>query len=106
MLTPLGFGHANVVVAVPEAWIDVRTMADVEDVAAAFHARHHRRMRVATKYITLTRQHFAQHGVSRLPHRREPRGDRGRARCRHGGTDRRHHHHRRDAGGQRPEGAG
>ena len=64
MLTPLGFGHANVVVAVPEAWIDVRTMADIEDVAAAFHARHHRRMRVATKYITLTRQHFARHGVA------------------------------------------
>ncbi|HRK25293.1 MAG TPA: ATP phosphoribosyltransferase [Beijerinckiaceae bacterium] len=63
MLTPLGFGHANVVVAVPEAWIDVRSMADVEDVAAAFHARHHRRMRVATKYINLTRRHFAQHGI-------------------------------------------
>ena len=64
MLTPLGFGHANVVVAVPEAWIDVRSMADVEDVAAAFHARHHRRMRVATKYINLTRRHFAAHGVA------------------------------------------
>lgn len=64
MLTPLGFGHANVVVAVPEAWIDVRSMADVEDVAAAFHARHHRRMRVATKYINLTRRHFARHGVA------------------------------------------
>lgn len=63
-LTPLGFGHANVVVAVPEAWIDVRTMADIEEVAAAFHARHHRRMRVATKYITLTRQYFAAHGVA------------------------------------------
>ena len=64
MLTPLGFGHANVVVAVPEAWIDVRSMADVEDVAAAFHARHHRRMRVATKYINLTRRHFSAHGVA------------------------------------------
>ncbi len=64
MLTPLGFGHANVVVAVPEAWIDVRTMADIEEVAAAFHARHHRRMRVATKYLTLTRQHFARHGIA------------------------------------------
>jgi ATP phosphoribosyltransferase len=63
MLTPLGFGHANVVVAVPEAWIDVRMMADIEEVAAAFHARHHRRMRVATKYLNLTRRHFAAHGV-------------------------------------------
>ena len=64
MLTPLGFGLANVVVAVPEAWIDVRSMADIEDVAAAFHARHHRRMRVATKYVTLTRKHFSAHGVA------------------------------------------
>lgn len=64
MLAPLGFGFANVVVAVPEAWIDVRTMADVEEVAAAFHARHHRRMRVATKYINLTRRYFSTHGVS------------------------------------------
>lgn len=64
MLTPLGFGFANVVVAVPEAWIDVRTMADIEDVAAAFQLRNHRRMRVATKYITLTRRHFAAHGVT------------------------------------------
>lgn len=64
MLTPLGFGFANVVVAAPEAWIDVRTMADIEDVAAAFQARNHRRMRVATKYVNLTRRHFAAHGVS------------------------------------------
>lgn len=64
MLTPLGFGHANVVVAVPQAWIDVRSMADLEDVAAIHHARHGRRMRVATKYVTLTRAAFAAHGVS------------------------------------------
>jgi ATP phosphoribosyltransferase len=64
LLTPLGFGQANVVVAVPQAWIDVRTMADLEDVSAAFHARHGRRMRVATKYLNLTREFFARHGVS------------------------------------------
>ncbi len=64
LLTPLGFGHANVVVAVPQAWIDVRSMADLEDVAAAFHARHGQRMRVATKYVNLTRAYFAQQGVS------------------------------------------
>ena len=64
LLTPLGFGEANVVVAVPQAWIDVRTMADLEDVAALFHARRGDRMRVATKYIALTRQAFAAHGVS------------------------------------------
>ena len=64
MLTPLGFGHANVIVAVPQAWIDVRTMADLEDVAAAFHARRGARMRVATKYVNLTRKFFAERGVT------------------------------------------
>jgi ATP phosphoribosyltransferase len=64
LLAPLGFGKANVVVAVPQAWIDVRTMVDLEDVAALFHARRGRRMRVATKYIELTRRFFAEHGVS------------------------------------------
>jgi ATP phosphoribosyltransferase len=64
MLTPLGFGHANVVVAVPQAWIDVRTMADLEDVASAFRQRHGRKMRVATKYINLTRRYFDDHGVT------------------------------------------
>ena len=64
LLTPLGFGQANVVVAVPQAWIDVRTMADLEDVAAAFHARRGQRMRVATKYVNLTRRFFAQMGVT------------------------------------------
>ena len=64
LLTPLGFGHANVVVAVPQAWIDVRTMADLEDVAAAFRARHGHKMRVATKYINLTRRFFTSHGIT------------------------------------------
>lgn len=63
-LAPLGFGNADVVVAVPRAWIDVRTMADLEDVAALFHARRGRRMRVATKYINLTRSFFAAKGVN------------------------------------------
>jgi ATP phosphoribosyltransferase len=64
MLTPLGFGHANVVVAVPKAWIDCSTMEDLEEITADFHARHGRRMRVATKYITLTRRYFASKGVA------------------------------------------
>jgi ATP phosphoribosyltransferase len=63
LIEPLGFGHANVVVAVPEAWIDVRTMADLDDVTTAFRARHNRRMRVATKYINLTRAFFSRHGI-------------------------------------------
>ncbi len=63
-LSRLGFGHADVAVAVPRAWIDVRTMADLEDVAAIFHARRGRRMRVATKYVNLTRRFFAERGVT------------------------------------------
>jgi len=64
LLAPLGFGRANVVVAAPQAWIDVRTMADLEDVAANFRARRGQRMRVATKYVNLTRRFFAEHGVA------------------------------------------
>ncbi|MEM6710782.1 MAG: ATP phosphoribosyltransferase [Pseudomonadota bacterium] len=60
----LGFGFADVVVAVPDSWIDVQTMDDLEDVAAGFRARHGRRMRLATKYIRLTRQFFRRHGVA------------------------------------------
>ena len=58
-LRPLGFGHADVVVAVPACWADVRTMADLEEAAALYRRTHGRRMRVATKYMNLTRQFFA-----------------------------------------------
>jgi ATP phosphoribosyltransferase len=64
LLKPLGFGFANVVVAVPQAWIDVSTMADLDDVCAAFAHRHRRRLRIATKYIHLTRAFFARAGIS------------------------------------------
>ena len=64
LIEGLGFGHANVVVAVPQAWIDVRNMADLDDVATAFRHKRDRRMRVATKYINLTRDFFAGHGVA------------------------------------------
>jgi ATP phosphoribosyltransferase len=63
LVVPLGFGFADVVVAVPKAWIDVRSMDDLADVAADFRARHGRRLRVATKYVHLARGHFARHGV-------------------------------------------
>jgi len=64
MIDGLGFGQANVVVAVPQAWIDVRSMADLDDVATAFRHRHDRKMRVATKYMNLTRDFFASHGIA------------------------------------------
>ncbi len=63
LITGLGFGFANVVVAVPQAWIDVRNMADLDDVATAFRLRNERKMRLATKYANLTRGFFAEHGV-------------------------------------------
>ncbi|SIP99748.1 ATP phosphoribosyltransferase catalytic subunit [Rhizobium sp. RU35A] len=60
----LGFGHADVVVAVPDIWLDVETMADLGDVAAEFRARHGRRLAIATKYWRLTQQHFSgSHGI-------------------------------------------
>lgn len=60
----LGFGKADVVVAVPEAWFDVTTMADLDDVAADFRQRHGRRLRIATKYWRLTQQFFSgSHGI-------------------------------------------
>ena len=63
LIEGLGFGFATVVVAVPQAWIDVRTMADVDDVGTSFRHTHGRRMRVATKYINLTRDFFSAHGI-------------------------------------------
>jgi ATP phosphoribosyltransferase len=63
LIEGLGFGQANVVVAVPQAWIDVRTMADLDDVATSFRHAHDRKLRVATKYVNLTRGFFAAHGI-------------------------------------------
>lgn len=60
----LGFGRADVIVAVPESWLDVDTMADLDDVAADFRQRHGRRLRIATKYWRLTQQFFSGlHGI-------------------------------------------
>ncbi len=60
----LGFGAADVIVAVPECWLDVDTMGDVDEISASFYERHGRRLRVATKYINLTRRFFAAKGVT------------------------------------------
>ena len=64
LLRPLGFGRADLVVAAPQSWIDVQSMADVDQVAMAYLARTGRRLRVATKYGVLTRAFFARHGVA------------------------------------------
>jgi ATP phosphoribosyltransferase len=63
-LAPLDFGFANVVVAVPECWLDVASMADLDEVSESFYVRYGRRLRVATKYLNLTRRFFAEKGVT------------------------------------------
>lgn len=64
LLLRLGFGPADVVVAVPDCWLDVATMADLDDISESFYERHGRRLRVATKYRNLTRRFFAARGVT------------------------------------------
>ncbi len=64
LMLPLGFGMADVVVAVPQCWLDVSTMADLEEAAQLFYRVHGRRFRVATKYMNLTRRFFRARGVS------------------------------------------
>lgn len=64
VLERLSFGFANVVVAVPEAWLDVARMSDLDEVSESFYKRHGRRLRVATKYLNLTRRFFANKGVT------------------------------------------
>jgi ATP phosphoribosyltransferase len=63
-LAPMGFGFADLVVAVPAFWIDVTTMSDLDAAAAEFRARHGHRLRVATKYHHLARAFFQRHGVA------------------------------------------
>ncbi len=64
IMRKLGFGHADVVVAVPQAWIDVRVMSDLEAVGRDFRRAHGRHMRVATKYMNITRRHFQANGIT------------------------------------------
>jgi ATP phosphoribosyltransferase len=63
-LKKLGFGRADVVVAVPDCWIDVRTMAELAEIALPFRRAHGRWYRVATKYLNITRRFFAAKGLS------------------------------------------
>jgi ATP phosphoribosyltransferase len=61
-LQKLGFGFADVVVAVPNCWIDVATVSNLEEIAVPFRHAHGRWPRVATKYMNLTRRFFASKG--------------------------------------------
>lgn len=61
---PLGFGHADLILAVPQFWVDVDTLDDLDAAAAAFRARHGHRMRIATKYHRLVRDFLRESGVA------------------------------------------
>ena len=60
----LGFGQADLVIAVPVAWVDVETLDDLDAAAAAFRAAHGHRLRIATKYHRLTQSFLRDHGVA------------------------------------------
>lgn len=60
----LGFGKADVVVAVPNGWIDVQNMADLQEVSAILRANQGVRLRVATKFARLTQSFFNQHHIN------------------------------------------
>ena len=63
-LAELGFGQADLVVAVPDFWVDVETLDDLDGAAAAFRARTGRRLRIATKYHRLVREFLRTAGVA------------------------------------------
>lgn len=64
LITKLGYGEANVVLAVSKSWIDVSNIDDVVDVAARFRVNQGHALRIATKYAALTRKFCATHGIT------------------------------------------
>ena len=63
-LAPLGFGFADLIIAVPSCWIDVDTLDDLDAVAEALRADHRIRLRIATKYHRLVREFLRGAGVA------------------------------------------
>lgn len=63
-IAELGFGQADLVLAVPGAWVDVNTLDDLDAVASAFRATHGFRLRIATKYHRLVREFLRENGVA------------------------------------------
>ena len=60
------FGNATLVIAIPNDWIDVQTLADLEEIAFEFKDKKKSRLRVATKYPNLTREFLFQRGVTQF----------------------------------------
>lgn len=63
-LAPMGFGHADLIIAVPACWADVETLEDLDAVAHAFRETHGHRLRIATKYHRLVREFLTREGVA------------------------------------------
>ncbi|MGR3511176.1 MAG: ATP phosphoribosyltransferase [Paracoccaceae bacterium] len=63
-LAPMGFGHADLILAVPQTWTDVSDLSDLDAVADAFWRMHGMRLRIATKYHRLVRAHLRDAGVA------------------------------------------
>ena len=63
-LAELGFGHADLVLSVPNCWVDVDTLDDLDAAAAAFRRVHGFRLRIATKYHRLVRDFLRDNGVA------------------------------------------
>jgi ATP phosphoribosyltransferase len=63
-LEPMGFGHADLIIAVPRAWVDCTSLDDLDAIAAAFRRNHGFRLRIATKYHRLVRDWLREHGVA------------------------------------------
>lgn len=63
-LALMGFGYADLIIAVPQSWVDVDTLDDLDAVAAQFRASHGHRLRIATKYHRLVRDHLRDAGVA------------------------------------------
>ena len=63
-LAELGFGQADLIIAVPDFWVDVETLDDLDAAAAAFRRSHGFRMRIATKYHRLVRDALRDFGVA------------------------------------------
>ena len=60
----LNFGKANLVIAVPDDWIDVQTIADLEEVSFDIRLKRNTRLRVATKYPNLTNDFLLSKGIT------------------------------------------
>ena len=66
VLKKYNFGRANLVIAVPDKWIDVQTVADLEEISFEFKDKKNKRLRVATKYPNLSRQFLYSKGVTQF----------------------------------------